>query len=233
MNHFEVITASKTWTCPKTGIYKIIAVGGGSSSAFSFAQSSASKMVCASGGNTTFGTKLTAIGGANPVYISSIANGIVFGGAGGYTLQNYGGEGALYLGSQCVMPPTLNGGAPGIHGRGYGAGGANSKYFSSGVSITVSGNRRDMSVHNLPNKAGELNELICDISVNESIACTIGAGGALSAAVVSSAIKTVYSFSDSEYTAQTALVEATSAIIANDRPGKSGCIVIEYLGESY
>ena len=116
MNHFEAITVSKTWTCPKTGIYKIIAVGGGTSSAFLFKNSKSSQHVCISGGNTTFGNKLTALGGINKIPIPGMNDNAVIGGAGGYTLQNYGGEGGYFVSTYC-SPPTVNGGAPGMPAR--------------------------------------------------------------------------------------------------------------------
>lgn len=232
MNHFEVITASKTWTCPKTGIYKIIAVGGGTSSAFLFKNSKSSQHVCISGGNTTFGNKLTALGGINKIPIPGMNDNAVIGGAGGYTLQNYGGEGGYFVSTYC-SPPTVNGGAPGMPGHGFGSGAANGSSFSSSITLTINGDRNDMTIRQSFNKPGEINELICDISANESIACSIGNCGVLTTAELSSAIKKIYSFTDSEYTAQTSLVSAVTNIIMCEKAGKSGCIVIEYLGESY
>lgn len=98
MKYFEVITASKTWTCPKSGIYKIIAVGGGSSHAVrcDFATTDpVSETLYTAGGATSFGSILTAKGGVpqklGELKLTTAKGGIpIKGGAGGYTLQNYG-----------------------------------------------------------------------------------------------------------------------------------------------
>ena len=94
---FEVIEATKSWTCPATGYYLITAGAGGGGA----------------GGATSFGTYLTAAGIG------------VAGGSGGYTLDGvYGGVGAyLTPGNPGItVNPTKNGGSSGQAGSGYGAG---------------------------------------------------------------------------------------------------------------
>lgn len=238
MNHFEVITASKTWTCPKTGIYKIIAVGGGSSGAIyaTFSNITAkkvnSKVVCTAGGNTTFGSLLTAKGGNITAY-SQIDYGNtsstqqLFGGAGGYTLQNYGGIGG-YMEIYHNVQPTINGGFPGYPGNGYGAGGtigAKLKSFDN----TIGENRYEFKLVPFGSMVGDLNELICDIAINTSYACAIGSGGTVTA----SALQSVVSAVDSSMVSNTNIAALISTAVNFSRAGKIGCIVIEYLGESY
>ncbi len=241
MNYFEVITATKSWTCPKSGIYKIIAVGGGSSHAVQLYDSSTplEGIACASGGNTTFGNILTAKGGA----VSSV--GAVFktgstslykgfrGGAGGYDLQKYGGEGGICIGNtstiSMIMPPTINGGAPGKQGSGYGAGGASSLFLFD-ISFRIAGSSsKSIDAYILESVAGELAEIAIDIQEGTAYNCVIGDGGVMSA----DKITTLCSNNDVTLSgtegARTRIIDALSS---PRQPGRSGCIVIEYLGES-
>lgn len=223
MNHFEVITANRTWICPKTGVYKIIAVGGGSSAAMKFVSSSPddTKSICIPGGITSFGNKLTAKGGT--VYTetgyfqisrSSLQNPEGFGGAGGYNLQTYGGVGGFYIGST-LMPPTYNGGFLFLPGHGYGSGGA---VGCLNTFVDVGNIRYTYWLKS--SVSGELAEMILDIESGESIVCTIGSGGVLSHSNIAAL------FSSTSVTEE---ILKQRIMLAD---GKSGCIVVEYLGES-
>lgn len=242
MNYFEVITATKSWTCPKSGIYKIIAVGGGSSHAVQLYDSSTplEGIACASGGNTTFGNILTAKGGA----VSSV--GAVFknggtslyrsfrGGAGGYDLQKYGGEGGICIGNtnpiSMIMPPTINGGVPGKQGSGYGAGGASSLFmFDISFKMTANSSSKSIEAYILESVAGELAEIAIDIQEGTSYNCVIGDGGVMSA----DKITTLCSNNDVILSGTSDTRTRTINALSSPRqPGRSGCIVIEYLGES-
>lgn len=159
MTYYERITASKTWTCPKTGRYKIICVGGGASGGARPSNSEALKQN--SGGTTSFGSYVSASGGST---VTSSVKGMGVGGFGGYTGIAYGGAGGMALGSNVSSSPALNGGMVGYTGVGYGAGG--------GI-ITDS-----FTNHIAPGKCGDLKVIELDLTANQSILCTIGTGGA-------------------------------------------------------
>lgn len=243
MKYFEVITATKTWTCPKTGIYKIIAVGGGSSHSVNcyFAMNTpVSDTIYAVGGNTTFGSLLTAKGGVpsgldNPFSKSAIDPLSLIGGAGGYTLQTYGGEGGMIDAKLPIsIPPTLNGGLPGRPGRGYGAGGAAQINVSDEYTWvqSVSDGNRSIYVNSMGSVAGELTELIMDIDNGSSYSCTIGKGGAITESNIKTMFTNLGVKTPTKDTHLSKYNDVLNKFATNSFPGKSGCIVIEYLGES-
>lgn len=238
MKYFEVITSDTTWTCPKTGMWKIIAVGGGSSgvvrgySGSSYSVVTKDVTLYSNGGDTLFGTDLTANGGivvngykghvvGNTVYADFC---YMTGGAGGYNLNTYGGTGAYSFSNSnktsseyrayISSPSTGNGGSIGCQGLGYGAGGAlnfaiyngdSSGYFclESGIS-----------------SAGVLNETIIDISANTSYTCTIGKGGSITQEELDT-FKTNINYSNTYF------------LPSDVGYGRDGCIVVQYVGESY
>ena len=61
MVYMETIEASKTWECPKTGVWKIICVGGGGAG-YAF-YNEGTNADGASGGTTSFGNYVSANGG--------------------------------------------------------------------------------------------------------------------------------------------------------------------------
>ena len=99
MQYLHYIEESKTWVCPKSGVWKIICIGGGGAGAAS------NKAIGQSGGTTSFGSILSANGGAvgNPTENSRVGEISINGynGAVGYGTQNtihhtgfgYGGAG--------------------------------------------------------------------------------------------------------------------------------------------
>lgn len=239
MNYFETITAAKTWTCPKSGIYKIIAVGGGSSHAVrcDFATTShANETLHTVGGVTTFGSILTAKGGV-PSGIAELALGSskgwipLKGGAGGYTLQNYGGEGGMAANDGSILtPPTINGGNPGYRGHGYGAGGAIASYENKHIwTQPAEGANKSVYVVGIGSAAGELSEIITDIREGTSYNCEIGDGGA----ITDTMIKAMFSrLGVKVNTSNDKIANVINVFGASSLPGRSGCIVVEYLGES-
>jgi hypothetical protein len=240
MKYFEVITASKTWTCPKSGIYKIIAVGGGSSHAvrcdFGTTASSVSETLYTAGGVTSFGNILTAKGGV-PSKLSecksSTTKGVIpiKGGAGGYTLQNYGGEGGMSFDDGAVLlPPTINGGCPGYRGLGYGAGGAVSSYVNTHQwTQSVSGSNRTIYIVGIGSAAGELSEIITDIQSGTQYSCTIGSGGAVNNDMFKAMCSRLGIELDENRREHSTAMNVFGSL---SLPGRNGCIVIEYLGES-
>lgn len=142
--YMKCLTASTTWTSPKSAVYRILCVGGGGggvSSPLSFGRAGALKVTTVSltanaqvnctigagggtgetGGSSSFGSYLTSPGG------ESI--GATFtGGEGGYTLDGvYGGSGGDYISTGTVIltaSAAKNGGRQSYAGSGYGAGGS-------------------------------------------------------------------------------------------------------------
>lgn len=124
MKHLEYIKTTQTWTCPATGVWKIIAVGGGAGGSASTTGNA--------GSTTSFGTILSAVGGT----VSSISE-AGSGGFGGYTGFAYGGAPAVST-SDTSSAPVGNGGAKFCTGIGYGAGGAG-KYpgYAGNLEMTI------------------------------------------------------------------------------------------------
>ena len=181
MVYCETIETSKTWTCPKSGIWKVICVGGGGAG-FTYRDSDESSIGTA-GGTTSFGSILSASGGMSGVDINK--DKITLSDSSAYSIRRamgingyngagvYGAESGEYIGS------------------GYGASGG-AGYTSTNAKVRHSG---------LP---GDVKSVITDISEGTSIACTIGAGGT---------VATISTIPD------------TIAF-----PGKSGAIIVQYLG---
>lgn len=177
MVYCETIETSKTWTCPKSGIWKVICVGGGGAG-LSYYNDSANSIGTA-GGTTSFGSILSASGGIsgidinkNKIEIDDSTYSIRYVvGINGYNGAGvYGAESGEYIGS------------------GYGASGG-AGYTNSKLKVRHSG---------LP---GDVKSVITDISEGTSIACTIGSGGTVTNKGSSIAF-----------------------------PGKSGAIIVQYLG---
>ena len=246
MNYFEVITANKTWVCPKAGIYKIIAVGGGSACGFkSYSRYLSGYFydMINSGGNTTFGNKLTAKGGvsqawADPNMLDRPNDSYKqsFGGDGGYTLGQYGGAGGLFYSStETITPPSINGGIVGLSGMGYGAGGGSNMGYT--VSRLADGNNsEDIETVNVKSSSGEINELICDIDEGSTVICTVGKGGAWTNDVLKSKFVDIANKIKSNHPnitwGETSFDVAVATMLSHYTAGKDGCIVVEYIGES-
>ena len=83
MGYLKVIEASTTWTCPKTGSYKIICVAGGQGGTNTQGTSK-------NGGSTKFGDYLSASGQWGEAYSLDSQNTVYSGGLNGYTFLSYG-----------------------------------------------------------------------------------------------------------------------------------------------
>ena len=161
MTYCEMITASKTWSCPKAGRWKIICVGGGASGGIGTISGTAETVQQNAGGTTSFGSYLSALGGTKDLHGGNYD---FVGGHGGYTGISYGGAGGIQVSKTSFTSPVINGGLPRTTGIGYGAGG--------GSSISGSDNRP------ISGKCGEFKCIELDLTAGQSIACTIGVGGA-------------------------------------------------------
>ena len=179
MVYCETIETNKTWTCPKSGVWKVICVGGGGAGLSYYNENTYSTGTA--GGTTSFGSILSASGGISGTDVNkgkiklydsyySIRRAMGINGYNGAGV--YGTESGEYIGS------------------GYGASGGAGK----------SGN--DISGHSgLP---GDVKSVITDISEGTSIACTIGTGGTVTT--------------------------NGSSNVTIAFPGKSGAIIVQYLG---
>lgn len=160
MNYIQYIETTQEWTCPKTGVWKVICVGGGCSGG-------TNEKAPIRGGATSFGTFVAAKGGV--VKEKLAASGCTCGGYGGFDGVNYGGTPCLHDTS-----PTLNGGgkphAGGtpITANGYGAGGG---------SIGKSGSVAGEPTYIFAGGQGALKTAIVDLEKDEVIPCTVGKGG--------------------------------------------------------
>lgn len=179
MVYCETIETSKTWTCPKSGVWKVICVGGGGAGV-SYYDDNANSIGTA-GGTTSFGSILSASGGISGADVDKDKNKLSDSnysirramGINGYNGAGvYGAESGEYIGA------------------GYGASGGAG--YNNNVTSYHSG---------LP---GDVKSVITDISEGTSIACTIGAGGTVTFNGIN---KVCIAF-----------------------PGKSGAIIVQYLG---
>lgn len=256
MNYLEIITTDKTWICPKDGIYKIIAVGGGS------AVSVVTKTITqipyiintAAGGNTSFGNLLTARGGVGETVVGKYnfsTVGIYWGGAGGYTLNEVGGTGETVidssLSSYITTPCTKNGSPVGCAGIGYGASGGsqasviNATLTYHATSSPSTSQTLSYTANTLKGNTGEVVELITDIDEGTNINCIIGQGFAWSsdkleqyANEIGNEISEYWtSISSANIVEEVSFTEMQiSDFLSKTSAGKNGCIVIEYIGES-
>lgn len=155
MKHLEYITTTRTWTCPATGAWKIICVGGGASG-------KGENSTGVSGNRTSFGTYFAAEGGRVQ---SSDNRAKGTGGYGGYTGMAYGGSPGMVFGDlKAACPASGNGGGVYSTGFGYGAGGgAWHSTYNEGA---------------CPGGAGRMECMIVDLVEGETVACTVGTGGA-------------------------------------------------------
>ena len=148
MVYSETIRANKTWVCPKTGVYKVICVGGGGSGAASLKNASDAVTSGTAGGTTAFGTYLSATGGATGA--DAYAKGFISNG--GSAINGYNGA------SVYGTPNTAS-----VTGCGYGASGA--AYTKTAIALATGG------------QPGEVCSGIFDIEAGRQVACTIGKGG--------------------------------------------------------
>lgn len=164
MVYCETIETSKTWTCPKSGIWKVICVGGGGAGyCISTVNNQDSISKGEAGTATSFGSLLVADGGEN-----------------GEKTATNGGFNAVGLDSD-----TLNT-AYGINGYNgascYGAAYASTIGCGYGASGGVGVKNETKYIKSSAGMPGKVLSKILDISEGEVIACTIGTGGTVSGA---------------------------------------------------
>lgn len=169
MQYLHYIEESKSWTCPKSGVWKVICVGGGASGGY---YGALSKIVAQhTGGTTSFGSYLSAQGGAKRC-VPNPSNGQI---SKDYTsspfeVGSYGmAMGQIgYDGTNCAVTDGGN--------HGYGAGG--DAYISDFAIFRKDGRTSDqVKGVNVGGTCGKVKSIVIDIEQGTSVACTIGKGG--------------------------------------------------------
>lgn len=224
------IKSSQTWTCPKAGAWKIVCVGGGASGGLAFyADVSAFQ---SAGGTTSFGSLLSASGGAIETACPTLIKGC--GGYGGYDGMNYGGTPMIVQRVNTtdnttahLTPASGNGGVLGTPGLGYGAGGGVGEVYQLGTKTGSATN--NVQVNAVPGKCGNMAMGIFDLNLNQSISCTIGTSAkpTINASTLLQQIKQQNSsFTATEITDNTNLKQVINSVTA----GTAGVVYIEFLG---
>ena len=144
MNYMQYIESTQEWTCPKSGKWKVICVGGGGSG---YTEYSSKIYTGNPGGTTSFGTYLSANGGAGGSSGSNPEGSVQT----AYGINGYAG---------CIEYSSISNRLLGI---GYGA--------SGGATSTIS-----ISLINA-GSPGEIRTTVVDIEENSVISCTVGEGG--------------------------------------------------------
>lgn len=151
MVYCETIESSKTWTCPKTGVWKVICIGGGGAGyGYGKIKSQTAEYTTAAGtagGITSFGSYLSASGGKSGTERSYVISQYIdLNGRNGY-------NGIVEYGSIIESRKI---------GLGYGASGCGYAKYDGTIKL---------------GDIGEVKVAILDISANTQVICTIGKGG--------------------------------------------------------
>lgn len=215
MQYLHYIEESKSWTCPKSGVWKVICVGGGSSGGYY----GPSKIVAQhTGGTTSFGSYLSAQGGAKRC-VPNPSNGQI---SGEFTPSYVGSYGMAmgqigYDGTNCAVTDGGN--------RGYGAGG---DACIQDFAILRKGGGSSDSVNgaNVGGLCGKVKSIVIYIEQGTSVACTIGKGGS-----------NIFNDDDIKDFAQPSygfggIGGGYEAFSKQFTSGNDGVIILQYLGES-
>lgn len=234
MQHIQYIEESTTWVCPKSGKWKVICIGGGSSGGFriAYVNNRNDAIIQNTGGISSFGDILSADGGSieytilnytynsnnNSYLIPDEENVRSVGGEGGYNGICFGGSPARLSKNGDYSAFERNGGFLGLHGNGYGAGGG----AIGTPTYSFLRSDSDYQCFSLPKagKAGTMRAVIADITAGDEFICTVGKGGSDNLTERFTNLKngkyTVYYNYNSGYFQVTA--------------GNDGAIILEYLG---
>ncbi len=215
MNYIEYIESSTTWRCPKGGLWKVICVGGGSSGGYGYISSTGSiknSPLQSEGKDTSFGEILSAKGGKKCNTYGHSSSYSIITGQHGYDLFSYGhiltGDHQYFRTSKYE----------------YGAGGdSNSTYRITNL------DNKYADAHGVPGMSGQIKVTITSLEQDQSITCTIGAGGKVSEVMTEANLKDLAKKLNSDLEGQEFTVSAEEA---QDRctDGYSGVIVLQYLG---
>ena len=223
------IKSSQSWTCPKAGAWKIVCVGGGASGGVTF-HANVSALQSA-GGTTSFGSLLSAPGGAVEACCPTGGTKSC-GGYGGYDGMNYGGTPMIAQRittsentTAFLSPASGNGGVLGSPGLGYGAGGGVGEVWQISVKNS-SNNIVKATASAVPGKCGGMAAGIYDLALNQSVSCTVGTSA--KPTINASTLIQQYQKCGSSITeiADAAAAQVAAAVAA----GTAGVIYIEFLG---
>ncbi len=225
MQRIYQIKSSQTWTCPKAGAWRIICVGGGANGGITTGMRCTSALQSA-GGTTSFGSLLSAPGGAIEVCTSLYV--FSCGGFGGYDGINYGGSPMILTHNTSnfsLCGASGNGGSLGSSGLGYGAGGGAANI--SGISCKNDSSTTPITtnVYAVPGKCGGMTIGIFDLTLNQSIPCTVG-----TASKPSVTASTLLTFIKKIHANVTEIAGDPTTIANSITSGTSGVIYIEFLG---
>lgn len=239
MQYLHYIEESKSWTCPKSGVWKVICVGGGATACLQSTE--AAGYLGFQGGATSFGTYVSADGG---VFASGSPQVQSFGGQSGFDGVNYGSTAMVcngYSGSNSGYGYAVAGGASlPTYGTGFGYGASGGYMYNASlynkITITTSNNDRheiDCKCH--AGTCGKIKSAIIDLADGEVIACTVGKGGDIKSLSNDDAkIKEIlYSMMRTGKTYSiTDLGNAKTYVNDYMSNGSDGVIILQYLGES-
>lgn len=158
MIYCETIESSKTWTCPKDGVWKIICIGGGGGG-YSYGAVNSTKYTAqgGAGGSTSFGSYISASGGSAGKSDTAIHE---------YNSGSYHIKGSSGINGYNGASMYGSSGTAGLDtGSGYGASGG-SKCNESGQWGVAA-----------PGHPGDVKTIILDLVSGTAVACTIGAAG--------------------------------------------------------
>lgn len=216
MQYLHYIEESKSWTCPKSGVWKVICVGGGASGGYYGASSGITAQH--TGGTTSFGSYLSAEGGIKR-RVPNPSNGQISTGSAFLNVGSYGmAMGQIgYDGTNCAVTDGGN--------RGYGAGG-DACIFDFAI-LRKGGTMSDqVNGANVGGSCGKVKSIVIDIEQGTSVACTIGKGGSniFNDDDIKDFANTSYGFGGIQ-----GGYEAFSKQLSS---GNDGVIILQYLGES-
>ena len=233
MQYLHYIEESKSWTCPKSGVWKVICVGGGATACLK--SNEAAGYLGFQGGSTSFGTYVSADGGA---FASGSPQVQRFGGQSGFDGVNYGSTPMIFSDSGGVA----GGASLPTYGTGFGHGASGGIKLTQSVSlqITTSNTTSNNGKYQIPfscqaGTCGKIKSAIIDLADSESIACTVGKGGDIKSLSNDDAkIKEIlYSMMrDGKTYSITDLGNAKTFVNDYMSNGSDGVIILQYLGEN-
>ena len=224
MQYIHWIKESQSFICEKSGKYKIICVGGGSSGGIGAA--GAADVLQAAGTTTSFGNIISANGGGRSKTSASenFKAESTVGGQSGYDGINYGSSSHV-LRAEVNSCLSSSGGESTVMwgtGHGYGAGGG-----AKGTSLTyTAGTSTSIELIACGGQCGKIESTIVDLEENQTVFCTVGGGGVLNLSdenVLEYIVNYVHTGAD-----ECSKTGAELSACVTD--GADGVIIVQYLG---
>ena len=176
MQYLHYIEESKSWTCPKSGVWKVICVGGGATACLQSQE--AAGYLGFQGGSTSFGSYVAADGG---IFASGLPQVQGFGGQSGFDGVNYGSTPVVHYASSSAGFAFSGGVSLPTYGTGFGYGASGGIIWSSEIKLafTTSNTSSDngnyeISLSHQLGTCGKIKSAIIDLADGEVIACTVG-----------------------------------------------------------